>query len=241
MSNLPTKLDKTSLILLIIGLGSGILLTVQWKTPVTRVSNPVTPFIILKQTRDDLISEQNDLKNQISSLQKKINEDEDQLKKNTASKKTIDEIDDYKKGIGLSEITGDGVLITIDDAKKSQATADSIAHAADLRDLVNFLWSVGAEGISINDERIVFQTSIDCIVNTILINSTKMTPPFKIKAIGNSKILENQLSNPENLKDIKKRVRTQGLVFQIEKTANLNIAAFNGSFTLENAHIVEAQ
>ncbi len=239
MLNLSQKFNKVSLILLFLGIGIGLLLTVQWKTPITRVSNPIVPYISLKDTRDSLINEQDDLKNQISTLQKEISQKETDLKKYTSSKKTIEEIEDYKESVGLTEKKGQGVVIKMNDAKGDEVTIDSITHAADLRDLVNFLYSIGAEAISINEERIVFATSIDCIINTILINSTKTTPPFEIKTIGQAKNLEKQLKNSNNLKDIKKRVKTQGLIFEISKSNDITIPAYDGSFVIEYAHIMD--
>lgn len=234
-----THINKTALILLIIGVGIGLLVMTQFKTKPTRVSNPITPYVSLRDTRDRLITEQGSLKQQITGLQNQITEKQNELKKYQVAKKNIEEVEKDKEKVGLTETKGQGVRIVIDDAKKSEATVDSIAHAADLRDLTNFLWSIGAEAISINNERIVFPTSIDCIVNTILINSTKTTPPFEIKAIGDSKMLAEQLNNSNNLDNIKKRAKSEGLVFEINQVKDLTIDSYKGSYSIKNTKISE--
>lgn len=233
------QFSKLTLGLLILGVGVGLLLTTQWKTKPVRISNPVVPYVSLRGTRDKLTSEQEDLKKQILDLQGKIDSKQDELKKYQMAKKTIEEAESDKEKVGLTELKGQGVVIKMDDSRKGEVTIDSITHAADLRDTVNFLWSIGAEAISINDERIVFSTSIDCIVNTILINSTKTSPPFEILALGNSKTLAEQLDNPNNLRDIKKRVKNEGLIFDVNSSKDITILPYDGSLSVEYAKIKE--
>lgn len=233
------QFDRGSIILLILGIGIGVLLTAQWKTPYNRAVNPVSPYIALKETREDLTQEQNNLKTSIINIQKYISEKEADLKKFNNNKEKIETIEDYQKKLGLTEIKGEGIIITLDDAENEETTAESIAHAADLRDTINFLWSLNVDGISINNERVVVTSSVDCIVNTILINSTKTIPPFKISAVGDANKIIKQFESADNLKDIKKRVKSQGLVFQIEKNNSLTLPAFGGSFVIEHAKIVK--
>ena len=234
------SISKATLYLLVLGIGIGLLMTVQWKTkPLRASSDPVNYYVSLKDTKEILTEEQTNLKNEIEQKQSEIEQKQELLKKYTSSKKTIEELESYKKRLGLTEVKDSGVVITIDDSDSNNTTVDSITHAADIRDLVNFLWGVGAEAISINNERIVFSTSIDCIVNTILINSTKTTAPFTINAIGDGKIMEKQLNNPNNLKDIKKRIKSEGLVFNISTAREIVIPAYKGSFVMENSRIME--
>lgn len=233
------QFNKVTFSLLIIGIGIGLLITSQLKTKVTRVSNPVTPYVSLRDTRADLTSEQKKLKEEITKLQDEVTEKQQFLKKYSTSKKTVEEVEKYKERVGLTEKRDEGVIIKMDDSHKGTANIDSITHAADLRDLVNFLWAIGAEAISINKERVVFNTSIDCIVNTILINSTRTTPPFEILAIGDAKTMTKQLENADNLKDIKKRVKSEGLVFEVVSSKDITIPAYDGSYILENISIVE--
>lgn len=233
------QFNRLTFTLLILGLGIGLLITTQWKTKVTRVSNPVTPYVSLQDTQSSLNSEQESLKNQITDLQNQISEKQQLLKKYSISKQIVEDVEKYKKRVGLTEIKEGGITIKMDDSHQGKVNIDSITHAADLRDLVNFLWAIGAEAISINGERIVSNTSIDCIVNTILINSTRTTPPFEILAIGDSKTMFRQLSNDDNLKDIKKRVKSEGMIFEVTSSKDITIPAYQGGYAIESAKIVE--
>lgn len=235
----PRSISKIAIVLVILGIGIGIFVTAQWKTKTLRVSNSVTPYVTLSETRDQLTRDQANLKKQILDLRSSVQSDQDKLKKQSQSKSKVEDLDKYKIQAGLTEKRGEGVVITMDDARTGLVNIDSITHAADLRDLVNFLWGIGAQAISINGERVVYDTSIDCIVNTILINSTKTTTPFSIFVIGDQNILKNNLDNENNLKDIHKRAKNEGLIFEVSKNKNITVPAYDGSFTVKFAKIVQ--
>ena len=134
----------------------------------------------------------------------------------------------------MTEVSGPGVILNIYDSAINNVTDNSIVHADDLRDIVSLLWGSGAEAISINNQRVVINTAIDCIVNTILINDVRLTPPFSIKAIGDRNILAERLTNPEVLKDIHSRKQKDGLIFEVSKNDDLIVPLFDGSFEFKN-------
>lgn len=222
------------IILIVVGVAVGLFLTAQWKVPQVRNANPIAPFLALRDTRKDLVAEQLQLKRQIASLQKNIDLESAQSK-DSESANLIDKSQDLKNKIGLTEKIGSGIVVTLDDAPKGPGTIDNITHAADLRDIVNVLWINGAEAISINGERVVANTSIDCIINTIMINSTKTTPPFTILAVGDSYKLEKALRENATLADLWKRVKNDGVIFNVSTSWRVKIPAFNGSFILHYA------
>lgn len=226
----PGQLNKISLLILFLGLGIGLFTSAQWKTKPVRVTNPVIPYVSLEETSSSLILDQENLKKQINDLQEKINQDQENLKKQAANRVKAEQVQKYREEIGLSEIKGSGIVITLDDSKIVKENSDAITHAADLRDIVNFLFGLGAEAISINNERVVLTTSIDCFVNTILINNTRTVPPFVINAIGDSNSLASALRNGENLADLHKRIRTEGLIFEIKEEREIIVPKYNGSF-----------
>jgi len=57
-------------VLIIVGIGVGLLLTAQWKVPQVRSVNPIASYLALRDTRNDLTTEQKKLKNSIANLQK---------------------------------------------------------------------------------------------------------------------------------------------------------------------------
>ena len=107
------------------------------------------------------------------------------------------EIKNYNKVLGMSEVTGNGIVITINDNQDialSNWLADPnllIVHDADLISVVNELKNAGAEAISINEQRLVTTSSIECDGNIIKVNGEKIGAPFTIKAIGIPEVLIN--------------------------------------------------
>ena len=101
------------------------------------------------------------------------------------------------KILGLSEVTGHGLIITVDDNDKislNEWLFDPnylIVHDTDLINIVNELKNAGAEAISINEQRIVTTSAIECDGNVIKINGVKLGAPFEIKAIGFPETLIN--------------------------------------------------
>jgi len=98
-------------------------------------------------------------------------------------------IKEGNKILGLSEVTGPGITITVNDNQQILASnvIDPnwfIVHDTDLINIVNALKNVGAEAISINGQRIVTTSAIECDGNIIIINGEKIAAPFEIKAIG---------------------------------------------------------
>lgn len=232
------KISKISIILIILGIGIGLFFSAQWKTRQTRVSDPLSPYLSLQNTKDDLTKEQELLKNEINNLQNKIKGEETKLQKYTSNRDKLAELEKDRELVGLTEIKGSGITIKMDDSKSILTSSESIAHAADLRDLTNFLWGLGAKAIEINNERVVYPTSIDCIVNTVMINLTKTTSPFTIKIIGDGPKISQEINNPNNLANIHKRVNEEGLVFEVNENQDITIAPYNGSYNIEYARIV---
>ncbi len=88
---------------------------------------------------------------------------------------------------GLTALEGPGVIVTLDDNKNILIGDDPnryVIHYENLLFIVNDLRNAGAEAISINGQRIVVSSEIRCVGNVILINTTRLAPPFEISAIG---------------------------------------------------------
>ena len=221
-------------ILLLLGIVFGVLVAAQWQSLPTRVTNPIAPYTSLKETRDMLSEEQGQLKTAIAQGQDKLDSLQLQMKNSGSNKNNLTELDNQKRIAGLTKLGGPGISIVLDDSKQGPTTDESIVHASDLRDIVNLFWGAGAEAISINGERIVTTSSIDCIVNTILVNNTRLTVPFRIEAIGDQKLLIAQASNKDNLADLYRRHEQNGLVINISGVNDLIINPYSGSFDLKS-------
>lgn len=137
-------------------------------------------------------------KEKYDNLYVELEEAESQLEKertnSTQNNTDLTELENTIKGgnkiVGLSEVTGNGIVITVNDNQKISLNswyADPnmlIVHDTDLINIVNELKNAGAEAVSINEQRIVTTSSIECDGNVIKVNGEKIGTPFIIKAIG---------------------------------------------------------
>jgi len=112
------------------------------------------------------------------------------------------QIASYEILLNYTDVEGPGVIVIIDDADRELHYYESensvLVHDKDVSAIVDELRKAGAEAISINGERIIFNnTRIVCVGPTVLINGEQMTAPFIIKAIGNRKHLEAAINAPD--------------------------------------------
>ena len=149
----------------------------------------------------------------------------------TESKEKSEQIKKNNMLLGLTDVIGDGVIIT---AKDGQVTATSdnlnsyLVHDENLREIIAELKNAGAEAISINDQRIVNTTSITCAGNVISINGQKVSSPFIIKAIGYPEMLYGINRPGGYIHYMKKNTST---VVDINKSTNISIKKFNGALS----------
>lgn len=85
----------------------------------------------------------------------------------------------YEK-TGIVTTTGKGLEININ---------SSVVTGDDILKLVNELKAGGAVAISVNDERLVTTSEIVNVGNSIVINKTKLIPPYVVRVVGPTDIL----------------------------------------------------
>ena len=126
----------------------------------------------------------------IQKAEKTLEEERKNATNNNTELSAIEtEIKETNTLLGLTEVTGKGIIVTIQDSTISANNyfgdaSNLVVHDGYLIHIVNELFNAGAEAISINDQRIVSTTEIECDGNVIKINGVKQGSPYEIKAIG---------------------------------------------------------
>lgn len=141
---------------------------------------------------------------------------------------------------GITALEGPGITITLDDNQNGMTAAPNddpnryVIHYENLLYLVNDLRNAGAEGISINGQRIVVSSEIRCVGNVIMINTTRLAPPFEISAIGNPTALETAV----NSSAIYQQLSLAGFPTSYKTTKlhskDIVLPAYTGSFSTKN-------
>jgi uncharacterized protein YlxW (UPF0749 family) len=235
----PPRRFSAPLVLILPAMLFGLLVSVQWRTQQERSELTVRYNAPLLDAAKSLQNEQDSLKAQLADLRAQL----DVIQRGAASQSTTSRdlqarIEELRSAAGLTERTGDGVLITLDDARTAGTAAQqsnvdkSICHSTDLTDIVNAAWRGGAEAIAINEERIVGSSSVYCVGSTIMVNGTLMSPPFSVVVIGPQNQLLAAYDDPNELRDIKQRRDVYGLGFRVARQAGLKVPPYGGALNV---------
>ncbi|HHW82390.1 MAG TPA: DUF881 domain-containing protein [Actinomycetales bacterium] len=90
--------------------------------------------------------------------------------------------------VGTLPVEGEGLVIELNDT----AVTDPLGRIRDfdLQVVTNALWSLGAEAIAINGERLSGATALRSAGQAILVNLVPLTPPYRVEVIGNATDLQ---------------------------------------------------
>ena len=118
----------------------------------------------------------NNLTEEIGILEKELEKERENSTKNNSTLANLEESVKQKNILlGLTEVTGTGVKIVLNDGTIPTNNflvnaSDLLVHDGDLIQVVNELFNSDAEAISINGQRIVGSTAIECDGNIIKVS-----------------------------------------------------------------------
>lgn len=220
---------------LIFGLGFSQVLPSQMQTQATPNQKNQTLVETIKQMESDLSG----MEEQVASLRKEIdNLQNGELGEKNVSRNLQRDIQLQQTAAGITELSGEGIIITLEDNSTGASAAkagdpgnyrpnDYIIHDKNLLYLVNELKEAGAWGIAVNSQRIAASSDIRCVGSVIMVNSTRVAPPFEISATGNSKKLKEAIEEGREYYYLK----TNNFPIQIKTARNITLPAYTGSFS----------
>ena len=163
--------------------------------------NPVSDsFLQEEKYREELIlqKERNkELSDEIGVKQEGIRSYEESFSdKENAHADLVEEAKDLRLLLGVIPAAGSGITITLKDADYDpveQNPNDYIVHESHIFKVINELRISGAQGLSINGQRITANSFIKCTGPVITIDGKTFPAPFVIEAIGDSDVLASSL------------------------------------------------
>jgi uncharacterized protein YlxW (UPF0749 family) len=215
---------KISIVLGIVSIFLVSLMGVQIKT-IKKTDITALETMQEDELRNEILNlkEKNDeLKSKISDNEEKIKEYKETLNNSQKAEELLNnELKEYEEKIGLTDVSGSGVIITLTD------TPEQSYSYSNLVDYINELRYAGATAISINDYRVISTTEIvEISKKYILLNTDqRVSSPYVIKAIGNKeKILEVFNLKDEGYIDL---YRDAGYTVDIEGNDNITIKKYD--------------
>ncbi len=191
----------------------------------------------LEEERDSLKKELADLREEVASIEQKAAKDEGVLKSYQEELKKV------KKAAGLLKAKGPGVVVILGDNPSPVEGEDPnsyIIHDYDLRVVVNALFRGGAEAVAINNQRLIFTSSIRCVGTTVLLNAIRLAQPYEIKAVGDPELLAKALQDdPAVALLFSTYAENFGLITKVSTQEQVEIPAFSGSLVVKEAKVHE--
>ncbi|MBC5995955.1 DUF881 domain-containing protein [Romboutsia ilealis] len=167
----------------------------------------------LKQELKSLKKEEEELREEIKNIQDDIDSYKN-MEDGSTEESIKTEIKKYEELAGYTDVEGEGVNVTIKSISNSLSddSDNSIVYNYDLLlSLINKLNSAQANAISINNQRIVYDSYLHLKEDKLYLNDIAINEPFIIKAIGDSDTLASALQ-------IK-----YGIIWEIEKYYNAKV------------------
>lgn len=189
--------------------------------------------------KDELLGLQGkyeELYKELEKREKKLEE----VRLNASAKSEVDiqnetEIKNNQKFLGLTSVSGPGFIIKLSENQQINPEeviniSGYLVHEEDLLYIINELFNSGADAISINDQRIVNTTSIQCDGNIIRINGKMVGAPITIKAIGSPEGMEGALNRPGGYLQM---MAGDGVEVYTERSENITIPKYDGVYSYE--------
>jgi uncharacterized protein YlxW (UPF0749 family) len=98
-----------------------------------------------------------------------------------------------------------------------------VVHQQDIQAVLNALWSAGAEGIQVQDQRIIGTSAPRCVGNTLLLNGRTYSPPYVIAAIGDAPAMQAALAAAPLVTLYKQYVVRFGLGYSEQPRAQVDL------------------
>jgi uncharacterized protein YlxW (UPF0749 family) len=221
---LQTKYLSIAAVTLILGLLIGLQVRLL-EVPQPSLS-PDARISALSAELNELTKENKGLREEIVDLEEKVSIAQQGVEQAEAALRA--EIEKHMVVAGLTKLIGPGVEVTLENVPGGDyifAIRDE-----DLLRVVNELRAAEAEAIAINDQRLVASSEIRQAGPFINVNLERISPPYRIQAIGNPDKLRRELERPGGLVDTS---RYLGVEVRIEVKEELVLPGYKGRPRLE--------
>lgn len=134
---------------------------------------------------------------------------------------------------GLTPVHGPAVQVTLTDAPLSVRPVGVdedmlVVHQQDIQQVVNALWSGGAEAMTIQGQRVVSTTAVKCVGNSVVLHGVPYAPPYVITAIGDQQALSTALADSPGVRAYREYAQAYQLGYAEARVADATLAGYTG-------------
>jgi uncharacterized protein YlxW (UPF0749 family) len=215
-------------------LAFGFLLAAQLRTQLLVPGNQVARNAALIRSVQDLEKSNAAARAQVASLRGQVNDLESAAARRSDSAKSLEQqVRDLRSHAGLTVMRGPGVTVTVANGQPGPDLTGRTAYLVnfqDIQDVVNTLYGGGAEGVAVNGQRVTPGTAFGGSGSAVVIDQGEpLSSPFKVTAVGDRGQMEQLLSQPSVLGDLRERARRYNLQLAVTGAPDLSLPASDAS------------
>ncbi|MBF4163963.1 DUF881 domain-containing protein [Nocardioides sp. CBS4Y-1] len=147
-----------------------------------------------------------------------------------------------KDPAGLEPVRGAGVTVTLSDSPLTDDDTEQpskylVVHQQDVQAVVNAMWRGGAQAVTVQGQRIVSTTGIQCQGNSITLQGVPYPQPFVISAVGDPTTLEGSLLDDDYVAFYRSQSQQEDVQigWDMQADADLTAPAYAGLLDLSYA------
>jgi len=133
---------------------------------------------------------------------------------------------------GLVAVAGPGVEVNLENPPEVSRHDVYNVRDEDLLKVINDLRGAGAEAIAVNEQRILATSEVRLAGNHINVNLTRLTPPYKVTAIGNPDTLKSSLEIKGGLVEY---LNAAGITVKVSPKDKILVPAYTGALRFDYA------
>ncbi len=185
-----------------------------------------------------------DLAQQVDVLTAQLAVLQEETSPGIAIERQNERIEELSPAVGLTEVRGPGVTVTLDDATapdpmpEDMTGDDYIVHQQDVQGVVNALWRGGASGVTVMGQRLVNSSAVRCVGNTVILQGRVYSPPFVIEAVGDVGRLTLSLDTDESVQFFRQWAQVVGMRYEMTASRAMVLPAYRGPLVVTDAQVV---
>jgi len=232
------KLASLGLVALV-ALATGFVVADQLRTQLLTPSNQVARYQALVRSVQELESTNAESRRQIAELRAAIDALEvDAAGRSSTTQSLRREVADLRARAGLIAMHGPGVEVVLRNGVAGPGATTSGGHLVnfqDVQDVVNLLFTYGAEGIAVNGRRLTPLTAFSGSEGQIVIDQgTPLSSPITVAAVGDRNRMMDALGDPSALPDVRAREVQFQLQLRVAGSPDVTLPAYDSSLQIPN-------
>src|SRR5207249_5843569 len=225
----------------LVALATGFVLADQVRTQLLTPSNQLARHQALVRSVQDLEATNADQRRQIADLRNQIDSLESDAAGRSATTQSLrNQVADLRAHAGLVAVHGPGVEIVLRNGSPGPGSGGQTGYLVnfqDVQDVVNLLFTQGAEAIAVNGRRITPLTAFSGSEGQIVIDQgPPLTSPIMVVGVGDRNRMSDALSDQSSLPDIRAREVQFQLRLSFTGSPDISLPAYDSSLQIPNVH-----